>query len=173
MTIAALLFIVVGTFFFFTGVVGLLRFPDFFSRMHATGKGDTLGTIFFLAGLALLYMMALGKKKNMTQPEVLESSFLFVLIPLFSPLSWTYNYLYPILAVVILMNWIGKFPSAMKYILIVNFICIGASLREFLGKGAFRFYTQHSLVVVSFLIILFYLFYIRLRMESKQKEAKL
>jgi hypothetical protein len=129
--------------------------------------------VVFLAGLALLYMMALGKKKDMTQPEVLESSFLFVLIPLFSPLSWTYNYLYPILAVVVLMNWIDKFPRTMKYILIANFICIGASLREFLGKAVFRFYTQHSLVVISFLIILFYLFYIRFRMESKQKGAKL
>lgn len=53
MTIAASLFIVAGTFFFFTGVVGILRFPDFYSRMHATGKGDTLGTVLMLAGLAL------------------------------------------------------------------------------------------------------------------------
>lgn len=53
MTVAASLFIIAGTFFFFTGVVGILRFPDFFSRMHATGKGDTLGTVFMLAGMAL------------------------------------------------------------------------------------------------------------------------
>ena len=53
MTIAALLLIVAGSFFFFAGVVGILRFPDFFSRMHATGKGDTLGSVCMLAGLAL------------------------------------------------------------------------------------------------------------------------
>lgn len=53
MTIIASLFIIAGTFFFFTGVVGILRFPDFFSRMHATGKGDTLGIVFLLSGLAL------------------------------------------------------------------------------------------------------------------------
>ena len=129
--------------------------------------------VVFLAGLALLYMMALGKKQGITQPEVLESSFLFVLIPLFSPLSWTYNYLYPILAVVFIMNWTDKFPRVMKYILIINFVCIGASLREFLGKTAFRFYTQHSLVVISFLIILFYLFYIRLKMEPEKDGIRL
>lgn len=59
MTAAACFFIIAGTFFFFTGVVGILRFPDFFSRMHATGKGDTLGTVFMLIGVAL-YNLADG-----------------------------------------------------------------------------------------------------------------
>jgi len=54
MTILAILLIVIGTFFFFTSTVGLLRFPDFYSRMHATGKGDTLGALLSLLGLALL-----------------------------------------------------------------------------------------------------------------------
>jgi len=53
MSIAAILFISAGTFFFATGVIGFLRFPDFYSRMHATGKGDTLGAVLMLAGLAL------------------------------------------------------------------------------------------------------------------------
>ena len=53
MSIVATLFIVSGTFFFATGVIGILRFPDFYSRMHATGKGDTLGTVLILVGLAI------------------------------------------------------------------------------------------------------------------------
>jgi len=53
MSIVAALFILGGTFFFATGVIGILRFPDFFSRMHATGKGDTLGIVLLLAGLSL------------------------------------------------------------------------------------------------------------------------
>jgi hypothetical protein len=125
-----------------------------------------------LIGFFLLWMMDSGKKLKVTQPEVLESSFLFIMIPFFSPLSWHYNYLYAILAVVFLINWIDKFPLVMKYILIANFFCIGASLREVLGKGLFHFYTQHSLVVISFLILLFYLFYTRIKMESGQVEAK-
>jgi hypothetical protein len=112
----------------------------------------------FLIGFFLLWMMKSGREKSVVKPEVLESSFLFILIPLFSPQAWHYNYLYSLLAVVFLMNLIQKFPPVMKYVLIANFVCIGASLREVLGKGGFRFYTQHSLVVISFLIILFYLF---------------
>ena len=53
MSIVAAILIGAGTFFFATGVLGILRFPDFYSRMHATGKGDTLGTVLTLGGLAL------------------------------------------------------------------------------------------------------------------------
>lgn len=53
MEIMAILFICAGTFFYLTGTIGLLRFPDFYSRMHATGKSDTLGTLLSLMGLSL------------------------------------------------------------------------------------------------------------------------
>lgn len=33
--------------------IGLFRFPDFYSRMHATGITDSLGSIFILLGLIL------------------------------------------------------------------------------------------------------------------------
>lgn len=35
------------------GAVGVLRFPDFFTRLHAAGKGDTLGQALVLLGLGL------------------------------------------------------------------------------------------------------------------------
>ncbi len=53
MSVLAVIFIVTGVFFFTTATIGLLRFPDFYTRMHATGKGDTLGALLILAGLAL------------------------------------------------------------------------------------------------------------------------
>lgn len=53
MSIVSMLFIIGGTFFFFGATVGLLRFPDFYSRMHATGKGDTLGAFLVVLGIAL------------------------------------------------------------------------------------------------------------------------
>jgi len=42
-----------GVFFFLGTTVGLLRFPDFYTRMHAAGKGDTLSTVLILLGFAL------------------------------------------------------------------------------------------------------------------------
>ena len=38
--ILVILFMVVGLFFFFGTTIGILRFPDFYCRTHAAGKGD-------------------------------------------------------------------------------------------------------------------------------------
>ena len=40
-----------GLFFFFGTAVGLLRFPDFYTRMHAAGKGDTLSSLLMLLSM--------------------------------------------------------------------------------------------------------------------------
>ena len=42
-----------GSFFGISGGIGLLRFPDFFTRMHATGVTDTLCAALILVGLML------------------------------------------------------------------------------------------------------------------------
>lgn len=42
-----------GAFFFFAGTVGLLRFPDVFSRLHALTKADNVGFGLISAGLAI------------------------------------------------------------------------------------------------------------------------
>tara|TARA_B100000949_G_C14038098_1_gene348312 strand:- start:136 stop:435 length:300 start_codon:yes stop_codon:yes gene_type:complete len=52
MTSIAIVLIVLGVFFLFMGAVGLVRFPDFYSRMHAAGKCDTLGSLLLLTGFA-------------------------------------------------------------------------------------------------------------------------
>ena len=41
---------VIGLIFFFGSAVGMVRFPDFYTRMHAAGKGDTLSTMLMLGG---------------------------------------------------------------------------------------------------------------------------
>jgi multicomponent Na+:H+ antiporter subunit G len=42
-----------GAFFFFAGTVGLLRFPDVYTRLHALTKADNLGLGLVVLGLAL------------------------------------------------------------------------------------------------------------------------
>jgi multicomponent Na+:H+ antiporter subunit G len=46
-------FLAAGLFFFFATTVGLLRFPGFYARMHAAGKGDTLSPLLILLGLII------------------------------------------------------------------------------------------------------------------------
>lgn len=43
-----------GSVFLLLGSVGIVRFPDFYTRTHAMSKPDTMGLMLTLTGLALL-----------------------------------------------------------------------------------------------------------------------
>jgi multicomponent Na+:H+ antiporter subunit G len=42
-----------GAFFFLAGTLGLLRFPDVYTRLHALTKADNVGLGLIVLGLAL------------------------------------------------------------------------------------------------------------------------
>lgn len=75
LVIAAML--VVGGVFALVGAVGMLRFPDFFMRLHAPTKATTLGV-----GGVLLASLALGwAQGRWGLHELLITLFLFVTAP--------------------------------------------------------------------------------------------
>jgi multicomponent Na+:H+ antiporter subunit G len=45
--------LIAGSVFIIIGTIGLIRFPDFFTRLHAASIVDTLGCIFIMFGLML------------------------------------------------------------------------------------------------------------------------
>ena len=47
---------VLGLVFFLGSAVGMVRFPDFYTRMHAAGKGDTLSTMLMLFAFGMVTM---------------------------------------------------------------------------------------------------------------------
>ena len=51
--VATALLVGLGAFFFVAGTVGLLRFPDVFTRLHALTKADNAGVGCIVAGLCL------------------------------------------------------------------------------------------------------------------------
>ena len=53
MTVVSGTMLILGFGFVFAGVIGILRLPDFYCRLHAMGKCDTLGVALMLGGLAL------------------------------------------------------------------------------------------------------------------------
>lgn len=55
--------LVSGGLFVLTGGLGALRLPEFYTRMHATGLTDTLGTLLVLTGLMLQSGLSLGTMK--------------------------------------------------------------------------------------------------------------
>ncbi|NLJ99881.1 MAG: monovalent cation/H(+) antiporter subunit G [Clostridia bacterium] len=42
-----------GFFFVFVAALGVLRLPDFYTRIHASGKAETFGMMLFLLGAIL------------------------------------------------------------------------------------------------------------------------
>lgn len=70
--------ILFGAFFVLVGSIGLARFPDFFTRLHAPTKASTLG----LAGLQVAFIVyALGNGDGLQLRELLISFFLFITAP--------------------------------------------------------------------------------------------
>ena len=52
--ISSALCLLLGSFLCLSGGVGIIRFPDFYTRMHAVGVTDTLAAAMILIGLILL-----------------------------------------------------------------------------------------------------------------------
>ena len=53
LNIASWIFLVIGGFLGITGAVGLFRFPDFYTRLHAASVTDTLCAGFIVLGLLM------------------------------------------------------------------------------------------------------------------------
>ncbi|MDB4657564.1 monovalent cation/H(+) antiporter subunit G [Verrucomicrobiales bacterium] len=51
--IISMVLICFGLLFFLGSAVGIQRFPDFYTRMHAAGKGDTLSSLLVILGFAV------------------------------------------------------------------------------------------------------------------------
>lgn len=51
--VASWVLLMAGAFFVLTGGIGLVRMPDFFTRLHPAGMTDTLGAGLMLTGLML------------------------------------------------------------------------------------------------------------------------
>lgn len=51
MTVLGWILLVLGSFFCLVGSIGLIRLPDFYSRVHAAGIVDSLGAILILLGM--------------------------------------------------------------------------------------------------------------------------
>ncbi len=51
--ISSWILLLIGCAFMVTGGIGVLRFPDLYTRMHAASLTDTMGAGFIIFGLAL------------------------------------------------------------------------------------------------------------------------
>ena len=69
--------LVVGGTFTLVGAIGMVRFPDFFMRLHAPTKASTLG----VGGVLLASIVVHGARGEFGWHEVLITLFVFVSAP--------------------------------------------------------------------------------------------
>ena len=63
MDIACIILLSLGVLFMLLGAIGILRFPDCYTRMHAAGQCDTLGSLLVVSGLAFYHGVSLESAK--------------------------------------------------------------------------------------------------------------
>ena len=76
--VIAIILISLGFFLITVAVIGVLRFPDFYTRIHASAKIDSLGVALTLVGLAVYIGLSLASVKII---------FIAVFIMLTNPIS--------------------------------------------------------------------------------------
>ncbi|MGQ9724003.1 MAG: Na+/H+ antiporter subunit G [Tepidimonas sp.] len=73
----AAVLILIASFFLLVGAIGLIRFPDFFMRLHAPTKASTLG----VGGLLIASMLVALAHGRPGLAELLIALFVFVTAP--------------------------------------------------------------------------------------------
>lgn len=77
----------IGSFFALTGAVGLLRMPDFFSRLHPAGKSDSMAQLCFLMGLLAQTLHGLLAGDWTGAPDAAKLLFISLFLFLTTPVS--------------------------------------------------------------------------------------
>lgn len=82
MSILAATLIGLGLFFFVAGTIGILRLPDFYTRLHAAGKCDSLAAVLIVTGVALLVVQDFSAGSLLVALKILLIAvFVFVASP--------------------------------------------------------------------------------------------
>ncbi len=71
MDVVVAVLLVCGLVFFSGGAVGILRFPDFYSRLHPAGKLDTAGQLFMMASIALFVVQDFSLANLLTATKIM------------------------------------------------------------------------------------------------------
>jgi multicomponent Na+:H+ antiporter subunit G len=71
MKILVMVLLISGLVFFTGGSIGILRLPDFYSRLHPAGKLDTAGQLLTLSAIALYVLQDFSLINFLTATKIL------------------------------------------------------------------------------------------------------
>lgn len=71
LNVVVIILILGGLFFFTGGSIGIIRLPDFYSRLHPAGKLDTAGQLLIMSALALYILQDLSLEAFLTAAKII------------------------------------------------------------------------------------------------------
>ena len=71
MNLLAMVLLISGLIFFTGGSIGILRLPDFYSRLHPAGKLDTAGQFLTLSSIALYVLQEFSLNNFLLATKIL------------------------------------------------------------------------------------------------------
>lgn len=86
MIIAIIVLISIGLFFNLMSILGLIRFPDAYTRLHASTKGTTFGALFMILGI-ILYYAVVEYDGTLSLTIILHSGIAFLFIIFTNPIG--------------------------------------------------------------------------------------
>lgn len=134
-----------------------------FSKWLGIGHLSLILSILTILFLLFLFTVAVLKGKGSNSPDNLEISILLIFVPLFSPQGWDYVFLLSLPAIMIAINYYDKLPLALKIFIAISLITIGFSLFDLMGRKAYEKFMELSVITISYFVIIFSLFYMRIR----------
>ncbi|MBT8357341.1 MAG: monovalent cation/H(+) antiporter subunit G [Desulfobacterales bacterium] len=82
MAVIITIMLIGGLIFFAGGSIGIIRFPDFYSRLHPAGKLDTAGLVITMSAFALYTLQPLSLSAVFTSAKIiLIVVFVFITSP--------------------------------------------------------------------------------------------
>ena len=82
MNILVVVLLICGLIFFTGGSIGIIRMPDFYTRLHPAGKLDTAGQFFTMSAIALFLLQDFNLHNFLTAVKiVLIVIFVFITSP--------------------------------------------------------------------------------------------
>ncbi len=66
-----IIFLFSGLVFFTGGGIGIIRFPDFYTRLHPAGKLDTLGSLLMMIGISLYNLHGISVNSVLTSIKII------------------------------------------------------------------------------------------------------
>ena len=135
----------------------------FFSKWTDNPDLSLVLTGVVIGFLSCLLFFLIHRGKGLQQGAILECSTLLICIPLVSPLGWDYTFLMSILGLTIILKYFSLYPLFWRYVLVFNLCIISLSLYDLMGRKVYSVFMSWSVLTISFLILLGYLSYLRVK----------